>query len=193
MKDLADWSNFYVIVGSAAGALIGLQFVVLTLIANAPGRRTDIVAGNAFATPSVIHFCVVLLLSAIISAPWQGFGIVATLLGLVGFGGVLYSFVVVRRLRAQTVYRPVMEDWIFHAVLPIVAYMMIVASAFLADANPRPALFIISTVALVLLFIGIHNGWDAITYHIFVARRERGHDEGDSSGSLKSINHREVS
>jgi hypothetical protein len=28
----AGWENFYVIVGSSAGALIGLQFVVITLI-----------------------------------------------------------------------------------------------------------------------------------------------------------------
>jgi hypothetical protein len=32
MPELAAWDSFYVIVGSAAGALIGLQFVVMTLI-----------------------------------------------------------------------------------------------------------------------------------------------------------------
>jgi hypothetical protein len=41
---LAGWQNFYVIVGSSAGALIGLQFVVMTLIASrhreqSAGRR----------------------------------------------------------------------------------------------------------------------------------------------------------
>jgi hypothetical protein len=34
MTALAGWENFYVIVGSYAGALIGLQFVVITLIAD---------------------------------------------------------------------------------------------------------------------------------------------------------------
>ena len=33
MTALAGWENFYVIVGSSAGALIGLQFVVVALIA----------------------------------------------------------------------------------------------------------------------------------------------------------------
>ena len=33
MSTLADWNSFYVIVGSSAGALIGLQFVILALIA----------------------------------------------------------------------------------------------------------------------------------------------------------------
>ncbi len=32
-RPLQAWENFYVIVGSSAGALTGLQFVVLTLIA----------------------------------------------------------------------------------------------------------------------------------------------------------------
>src|SRR6266568_2868587 len=36
MSELAEWDSFYVIVGSAAGALIGLQFVVMALIAERP-------------------------------------------------------------------------------------------------------------------------------------------------------------
>jgi hypothetical protein len=36
MPELVEWDSFYVIVGSAAGALIGLQFVVITLIAQKP-------------------------------------------------------------------------------------------------------------------------------------------------------------
>jgi len=30
MEALKEWESFYVIVGSSAGALIGLQFVVMT-------------------------------------------------------------------------------------------------------------------------------------------------------------------
>jgi hypothetical protein len=72
MSPLNGWENFYVIVGSSAGALIGLQFVVLTLIAGRPVARGEAQAGAAFSTPSVVHFGIVPLLSAIISAPWDG-------------------------------------------------------------------------------------------------------------------------
>ena len=41
MTALAEWGNFYVIVGSSAGALIGLQFVVIMLIADMPIARAD--------------------------------------------------------------------------------------------------------------------------------------------------------
>jgi len=32
------------------------------------------------------------------------------------------------------------------------------------------ALFIIAGATLILLFIGIHNAWDAVTYHLFTKR-----------------------
>jgi hypothetical protein len=83
---LNGWENFYVIVGSSAGALIGLQFVVITLIAAKPISRVDAQAGSAFATPSVVHF--------------------------------------------------------------------------------------VGAAALLLLFIGIRNAWDAVTYHVFVRSRQ---------------------
>jgi hypothetical protein len=69
---LDGWENFYVIVGSSAGALIGLQFVVITLIADMPIARSDAQAGGAFATPSVVHFGVVLLLSASVALHGTG-------------------------------------------------------------------------------------------------------------------------
>src|SRR5580692_11118163 len=68
MADLNAWDSFYVVVGSAAGALIGLQFVVMTLIAEKPMAVTA-EAGRAFATPTIIHFCCVLLISALIQVP----------------------------------------------------------------------------------------------------------------------------
>ena len=99
MTALGEWNNFYVIVGSSAGALIGLQFVVIALIAEMPTARADAQAGDAFSTPSVVHFGVVLLLSAVVSAPWYGIGTVAVLWGLVGLCGIVYSVIVARRLR----------------------------------------------------------------------------------------------
>src|SRR5512137_1194460 len=101
MTALAGWANFYVIVGSSAGALIGLQFVVIALIAETPALRADLQASGAFSTPSVVHFGVVLFLSALASAPWTAFGPVAVQWGFVGLCGVIYSAIVARRMRTQ--------------------------------------------------------------------------------------------
>jgi len=173
MTALDGWENFYVIVGSSAGALIGLQFVVLALIAEAPIARRDAQAGDAFTTPSVVHFGVVLFLSAIVSAPWHGIGKVAILWGLIGFGGMIYSIIVARRLRAQSAYKPVFEDRLFHVLLPFAAYAAMAVSACVAYSHERPALFLVAASALLLLFIGIHNAWDIVTYHVFVQKREQ--------------------
>ena len=171
MTPLAGWGNFYVIVGAAAGALIGLQFVVITLIANRPVTQGEAQAGDAFSTPSVVHFGVVLLLSAVISAPWDGIGSVEILWGLVGLSGIVYSVVVARRLQMQTVYQPVFEDWLFHALLPSAAYAVLAGSALAARSHERTSLFLVGAAALLLLFVGIHNAWDTVTHLVFVRRR----------------------
>ena len=49
MPGFHEWESFYVIVGAAAGALIGLQFVVMTLIAERPHLAAP-EAGAAFVT-----------------------------------------------------------------------------------------------------------------------------------------------
>jgi hypothetical protein len=172
MTLLDGWENFYVIVGSSAGALIGLQFVVMTLIAEIPMAGSDAQAGHAFGTPNVVHFGVVLLLSAIVSAPWQGIGVVAVLWGLLGLCGVVYAVAVGRRMRAQTAYQAVFEDWLFHLLLPLLAYAMLAVSTCLAYWRTRPALFAVGAASLLLLFIGIHNAWDTVTWHVFVRKRE---------------------
>jgi hypothetical protein len=173
MTELSGWANFYVIVGSSAGALIGLQFVVMTLVANMPITRGDAQAGDSFTTPTVVHFGVVLLLSAAASAPWEGIVAVTVLWGLVGLGGVVYVVVVARRVRSQTTYQTVFEDRLFHVFLPLAAYSMLAVSAWAAYSHPRRALFLVGAAALLLLFVGIHNAWDNVTYHVFVKKHEQ--------------------
>lgn len=168
---LSGWENFYVIVGSSAGALIGLQFVVITLIADLPIGRGAAQAGEAFATPTIVHFGTVLLLSAVLNAPWPGIGSAAVCWGLTGVAGLIYAAIVFGRVRRQTAYQPELEDWLFHLVLPFVAYAMLTASACASLSVPRRGLFVVAAASLLLLFIGIHNAWDAVTYHVFVQKR----------------------
>jgi hypothetical protein len=177
MTPLAGWENFYVIVGSSAGALIGLQFVVMTLIADMPTTRGQPQAGAAFATPTIVHFCAVLLIAGVQSAPWPTVGPVAAIWGLLGVVGIVYEILVARRMRIQTAYRPVFEDWLCHFLLPFAAYAAMVASAFAARLDVGEALFPTGAAVLLLLFVGIHNAWDAVTYHVFSMRTNRGKAE----------------
>ena len=161
------WANFYLIVGGAAGALIGLQFVVMTLIANGPYvPKRD--AGAAFATPTIVHFCAALLLSALMEAPWTSSTTIAFVLAMFGLVGFSYSVKVSLRMRSQTSYQPEFEDWLFHCILPLAAYGTIALWApFVLSDYSHYALFGVGASALLILGIGIHNSWDAVTYHIF--------------------------
>jgi hypothetical protein len=178
MTALNGWGNFYVIVGSSAGALIGLQFVVITLIAQMPIRAGMAQASSAFATPTIVHFAAVLLLSAVLSVPWNGIGNAAVFWGLVGLCGVTYEVVVSWRLRVQTAYQPVFEDWLFHVLLPFAAYTMLATSAYVAKPHVRGSLFGVGAAALLLLFVGIHNAWDSVTYHVFASRSREPETKG---------------
>jgi hypothetical protein len=167
MSELAKWGNFYVIVRSAAGALIGLQFVVITLIAERPPDGAA-EAGAAFGSPTIVHFSVALFLSALLLAPWQTITVAGAVWGLLGFGGMVYTVIVVRRMRKQSVYEPILEDWLFHCLFPFVAYAILALSSFAAPLYTREALFGVGGAALLLLFIGIHNAWDNVAYHVLV-------------------------
>jgi hypothetical protein len=173
MTAIAGWENFYVIAGSSAGALIGLQFVVITLIADMPIAEGGAQASSAFGTPTIIHFGAVLLLSAVQCAPWRRIGAAAVLWGVLGLSGIVYEIIVARRMRVQAVYTPEFEDWLFHVLLPFAAYATLAGSAYAALSNIGVALFCVGAAVLLLLFIGIHNAWDAVTYHVFVGRRRQ--------------------
>lgn len=175
MNALSEWNSFYVIVGSSAGALIGLQFVALTLIAQGPARDSQPMqmAGSAFATPTVLHFGAVLLVAGLLSAPWHAVTHAAVAWGTLGACGVVYEVLVLRRMVRQSAYRPQLEDWIFHVAVPSAAYATLLVSATFTHSHARGALFAVAACVLALLFSGIHNAWDAVTYHIFTVRPQQ--------------------
>jgi len=78
--------------------------------------------------------------------------------------GIVYVLVVLRRMLRQVEYKPVLEDWIWHQVLPMIGYAMLFVGAAGMSHDQRWALFVIGAVALLLLFVGIHNAWDTVAY-----------------------------
>jgi hypothetical protein len=166
MSELAEWESFYVIVGAAAGALIGLQFVVLTLISDGK-RLAGVTATTAFATPTIVHFSVALWLSVLLRVPWHTVTPVAALSGVTGAAGIVYAFAVISRMRRQSTYKPETQDWLLYAILPMLGYAVLLLPLFV---DLRAALFAIAASALSLLFLGIRNAWDTVTYHVFQNR-----------------------
>src|SRR5687768_713289 len=117
------WEGFYVITGTSASALTGLQFVLIVLGAEVDAFSSS--AMQAFGTPTVVHFGAVLLVAAILGAPWHGLTGAQLCLVISGLIGLAYALRVIRHTRRQTAYVPVLEDWLWHGVFPPVAYAML--------------------------------------------------------------------
>ena len=162
---LSAWESYYVIIGSSAAALTGLMFVVITLVNDSTRRRSE-GAVSAYTTPTIIHFGAALLISAIASAPWHTLGAASLTIGVVGASGIVYVGFVIKMITSvpEHAYKAVLEDWLFHVILPLVAYITLLSTAFALPRHPEPALFGVGGAALLLLFIGIHNAWDIVTF-----------------------------
>jgi len=155
---LADWSNFYVITGSAGAGLTGLTFVVIVLVAQA--RRANMNGLRAFVTPTIVHFCTVLGLAAFLCAPHQTATSLSIGFGAAGAVGLVYASAVAASMWRNTTYVAVLEDWLWHALLPMLAYGALLAMAFLTLHRTEQNLYGVAAVSMLLLFTGIHNAWD---------------------------------
>jgi hypothetical protein len=168
---LSGWESFYVIIGSSSAALTGLNFVVVALGAESRTlARPDDIA--AFGTPTIIHFCAALLISAILSAPWRGVASVAACIGACGVAGLMYVARVMLISRRGTSYQPVFEDVLWHWVLPLIVYTTLIVASALFRAHIDAALFTIAPAVMLLMFIGIHNAWDTATWMAYASLRE---------------------
>jgi hypothetical protein len=96
--------------------------------------------------------------------PWHAVSSAGLALSTCGAAGLVYTFIVVRRMRWQRGYAPVLEDWLWHVVLPLIAYAALLMAALNLGLDLERCLFVIAALALLLLFVGIHNAWDAVTY-----------------------------
>src|SRR5512138_3088576 len=138
LPPLSEWETFYVITGSAGAALTGLMFVVIAL------RSEAIEAGEgavrAFGTPTVLHFCGVLLIGATLSIPRHTVTSLALCVGGAGIAGLALSTWVAVQARRQSSYRPVLSDWVWHVAMPLIAYGSVAAAAALLSRRPPMAL-----------------------------------------------------
>ena len=171
---LSDWQNFYMLIGTAAATLTGLMFVVTTLIAGIDAHLSTLNAAvSAYNTPTVVHFGTVLLLAGLLSAPWQTFSSLSLLLGLLGLGMVVYSIIVMRRMRRVPNYQSTLEDWSWYIAFPLLADLLLILAAFMLPKNPSSALYMVGSAMMLLLLVGIRNAWDMVTFLAV----ERAHSE----------------
>ena len=99
------------------------------------------IAITVFTTPNVFHFGTVLMAAAILSAPWQALWPAGLLLGLAGLAGVTYMLIVLWLARhGLASYQPVLSDWLWYTVLPLVSYACLCRRGDCAPESAGPGL-----------------------------------------------------
>ena len=157
---LAEWRDFYVMIGTASGVIVGATFIVASLAANLKERMLGL---RGFITPTAVHLGSVLIGSAILTAPTLTPELLALLLGAGGGAGVIYSLVVTSRIWGMNLDR---SDRGFYALLPILAYAALAAAAVIGMSRITQALEIVAFALVALLIIGMRNAWDMATFMI---------------------------
>jgi hypothetical protein len=158
------WSNFFFLVGSASAGLIGLMFVVMTLMAGV--ERSKALRGQAmYMTPTIAHFGAVFAICAVGLAPGltlRGaalvFGFVA-LLGLACVGRAVIGFA-----RPTPGSDPHWSDFWLYAALPAVLYAGLIVAAVGALSHAAWAIRAQAGLLLILLLLGIRNAWDLVSW-----------------------------
>jgi hypothetical protein len=158
------WENFFYLIGSAAGALIGIMFIVITLTAGHEPRRVSRGA-PVYVTPIVFHFAVVLVVSAVSEVPGLSLPAVAMLIGASAIAGLLYSTLTAIRIckKGWEDPSPGWSDKFFYGFLPTTIYLALLGAACAVWVAERRAAFAVGAIMLGLLMLGIRNAWDLAT------------------------------
>lgn len=168
---LAPWVAFFAMTAASAATLTGLMFVVVTLVSSET-RTQDASDGiHTFSTPTVTHFGAALLVSAILAMPWSTLAGPIILLALAGIYGVIHIVRAMVRAGRLTMYSPDAEDWTWYTILPLLAYFVLLAGAIALPLRSGPAMFVLGASDLLLIFIGIRNAWDVVTYIVVTMRQ----------------------
>jgi hypothetical protein len=168
---LGPWANFYLMIGPAAASLTGLMFVVITLVVNANRERRSGEGIATFSTPTVAHFAGVLIISAVMVAPWHVVSYPAIIFSAAGLIGTIYVSVLIARTVRMTLYQADVEDWIWYNVVPLLSYLLVLAGGLLLLGHSSTGPFMIAAASVLFVAAGIHNAWDIIVY-LTVARDE---------------------
>jgi hypothetical protein len=156
------WSEFYLLAGSAAAVLIGLIFVVITLMQNR--SRSSVLAGSRlYMGPIVLGVSFVLALSAAALIPGierRGFAAVTAAIALWGLARGLISIVGIQRHGNEVHWTDV---W-FYGVLPTAIYLLLGAVALAFWNDWTWAHYGAAAAVLALLLSVVRNEWDLVTW-----------------------------
>ena len=156
--------EFYLLAGSAAAVLIGLIFVVVTLMQDKP-RSQMMYGSRLYMGPTVLQVSFVLVLSAAALTPGIGareYAVVAAVLALWGLVRGLQSTLDINALKGED--QPHWTDKWFYGVIPIFLFVTLGEVAWGFWRGEEWAVRGIAVVTTAILLLAIRNEWDLVTW-----------------------------
>ena len=158
------WGEYFFMIGSAAAALIGLMFVVVTLTAGHGSEQVER-GKHLYTSPIEWHLGVVLVLSGAAIAPAMGarlYGVASGALALIGIAIGVRSAVGIGRTPGAP--DAAGFDLFWYGVAPVLVYagLGVASVAMLAGASWSAAA--VAAGLMALLLVSIHAEWDLVTY-----------------------------
>jgi hypothetical protein len=165
---LEHWHEFYVLLGTAAAAVVALLFVAASVGAGflsfekATGTRV-------YMTPIIVHFSAVFFASAVALVPSHTAFTFALCIGLSSAAGAIYYGWLCIRILREGGDHVEFDDKLFHGVAPPVGYALGAASAIMFYQGSDHAAAVLATALLLLLAANIRNAWDLT---LFLVRQQ---------------------
>ena len=155
------WGEFYLLVGSAAAVLIGLIFVVISLMQDR-SRSTVLTGSRLYMGPIVLGVSFVLVLSAAALAPGidnRQFAAVTAVVALWGLARAIMSSIGIARLKEVH-----WTDFWFYGAAPTGIYLALAAIAVAFWQDCECSRVGVAVVITAMLLLAIRNEWDLITW-----------------------------
>lgn len=163
---LPPWAAFFTLTGTAAASLTGLMFVVISIVMGnrRPATGDPETAIGVYSTPAIVYFSFALLVSAIFVAPWPRIAIPAAAVVLIALWGCAYQFGNMKRMGRMISYTADREDWFWYNIFPFLGYGASLAGGMMLVLAPAASLYVVGVSILAMIFIGIRNAWDIVTF-----------------------------
>jgi hypothetical protein len=158
------WGEFYLMAGSAAAVLIGLIFVVVSLLQDR-SRSSVLTGSQLYMGPIVLMVSFDLALSASALTPGmdrQNLAMIAGVIAVWGLVRAVMSLIGIGRLEGE--HKAHWTDPWFYAIGPLALYLCLgLVAGGLWHGSEWAVLGLAGTV-LAMLLLAIRNEWDLITW-----------------------------
>ncbi len=157
---LGPWHEFYVLLGTASGTMIGLLFVAATVGSGvfSSSRRAAL---RIFLSASVVNFSSILASSLIVVSPVRNWILLGVLITGCGLFGLIHSGLAWRDTHREGLIASIdLEDRTWYVAFPVLGYLLVAGSGIALGLQMDLGCVALAVSTGMLLLIGLHNAWD---------------------------------